>query len=61
VPVIDHLAAHPTKIFADESAWTAHLAGLAIDRLAVTPEPVRIATEAALSGTSRRVTCWRGR
>lgn len=50
-PVIEQLAAHPTKVFADEASWTAHLAGLGIDRLAVTPEPVRIATEGALWGT----------
>ena len=39
-PVIEILAAHPVKVFADEAAWTAHLAALGIDRLAVTPEPV---------------------
>jgi transposase IS66 family protein len=50
-PVIAQLAAHPAKVFADEAAWTAHLAALGIDRLAVTPEPVRIATEGALWGT----------
>ena len=50
-PVIEQLAGHPTKVFADEAAWTAHLAALGIDRLAVTPEPVRIATEGALWGT----------
>ena len=50
-PVIEMLAAHPAKVFADEAAWTAHLATLGIDRLAVTPEPVRIATEGALWGT----------
>lgn len=50
-PVIAQLAAHPTKVFADEAAWRAHLAALGIDRLAVTPEPVRIATEGALWGT----------
>src|SRR4051794_29025602 len=49
--VIDLLAAHPVKVLADEAAWTAHLAGLGIDRLAVTPDPVRIATEGALWGT----------
>jgi hypothetical protein len=48
--VIDLLAAHPAKIFADEASWKAHLAALGIDRLAVTPEPVRIATEGALWG-----------
>ena len=50
-PVIEQLAAHPTKVFADEAAWTARLAALGIDRLAVTPEPARIATEGALWGT----------
>jgi hypothetical protein len=50
-PVVDLLAAHPAKVFADEAAWAAHLALLGIDRLAVTPDPVRIATEGALWGT----------
>jgi hypothetical protein len=50
-PVIDQLAAHPAKVFADAAAWRAHLAALGIDRLAVTPDPVRIATEGALWGT----------
>jgi len=50
-PVIELLAAHPVKVFADEAAWKAHLAALGIDRLAVTPDPVRIATEGALWGT----------
>jgi hypothetical protein len=50
-PVIEQLAAHPAKIFADEAAWKAHLELLGIDQLAVTPEPVRIATEGALWGT----------
>lgn len=50
-PMVEQLAAHPAKVFADEAAWMAHLAGLGIDRLAVTPEPVRIATEGALWGT----------
>jgi hypothetical protein len=45
------LAAHPVKVLADAAAWTAPLAGLGTDRLAVTPEPVRIATEGALRGT----------
>jgi uncharacterized small protein (DUF1192 family) len=49
-PVIDLLAAHPAKVFADEGAWKAHLAALGIDRLAVAPDPVRIATEGALWG-----------
>src|SRR4051794_19766437 len=50
-PVIELLAAHPAKVFADEAAWKAPLAGLGIDQLAVMPEPVRIATEGALWGT----------
>jgi Transposase IS66 family len=52
-PVVERLAAHPVKVFADEAAWKAHLAALGIDRLAVTPDPVRIATEGALWGTTR--------
>ncbi len=52
-PVVERLAAHPAEVFADEAAWTAHLASLGIDRLAVTPDPVRIATEGALWGTIR--------
>src|SRR5215218_9190284 len=52
-PVIEQLAAHPAKVFADEAAWKAHLALLGIDRLTVTPDPVRIATEGALWGAIR--------
>ncbi len=48
--VVEMLAAHPMKSFADAGAWRAHLAALGIDRLAVTPDPVRIATEGALWG-----------
>jgi hypothetical protein len=50
-PVIEMLAAHPAKVFADEAAWKAHLAALGIDRLVVTPDAVQIATEGALWGT----------
>lgn len=53
-PVIAQLAAHPAQHFADAAAWTAHLAELGIDRLAVTPDPVKIATEGALWGAIRR-------
>jgi hypothetical protein len=49
-PVIELLAASPAKAFAGEAAWQAHLAALGIDRLAVAPDPVRIATEGALWG-----------
>jgi Transposase IS66 family len=48
--VIGLLDAHPAKQFADTSAWSAHLARLGIDHLAVTPDPVRVATEGALWG-----------
>ena len=50
-PVIERLAAHPARVFAHEVAWKAHLAALGIDRLAVTPDAVQIATEGALWGT----------
>jgi len=48
--VIALLDAHPAKLFADASAWAAHLARLGIDTLAVTPDPVQIATQGALWG-----------
>ena len=52
-PLVARLAAHPAKRFADERAWAAHLAALGIDRLDVTPDPVRVATEGALWGAIR--------
>jgi len=48
--VVAQLDAHPAKRFADTSAWAAHLARLGIDQLAVTPDPVRVASEGALWG-----------
>ncbi len=48
--VVAQLDAHPAKRFADTSAWSAHLARLGIDTLAITPDPVQIATEGALWG-----------
>jgi hypothetical protein len=48
--VIALLDAHPAKLFADAPAWAAHLARLGIDTLAVTPDPVQIATQGALRG-----------
>ena len=45
--VIALLDAHPARLFTDASAWAAHLARLGIDTLAVTPDPVQVATEAA--------------
>jgi Transposase IS66 family len=49
-PVIQHLAAHPQRRFADQSAWTRHLEQLGIADLQVAPDPMRIATEGALWG-----------
>ena len=49
-PVVAMLAAAPDQWFADAPAWTAHLARLGIDRLAVSPDPVQVATEGALWG-----------
>jgi hypothetical protein len=51
--VIQRLAAHHEQHFADRAAWQAHLERLGITALAVTPDPVRIATEAALWGSIR--------
>ena len=48
--VVAQLDAHPAKRFADTSAWSAHLARLGTNQLAVTPNPVRIASEGALWG-----------
>ena len=48
--VVAQLDAHPAKLFADAAAWAAHLARLGIDTLAVTPDPVQVATEGALWG-----------
>lgn len=52
-PVIDRLAASPHKVFADSAAWQAHLTALGLDRLAVAPNPVRIATEGGMWGAIR--------
>src|SRR4051812_11035481 len=50
-PVIAPLAAHPVQHFPDEAAWRSHLERLGITALAVTPDPVKIATEGAVSGS----------
>jgi len=50
-PSIALLAEHPKKQFADAAAWQAHLERLGITALAVTPNPVQIATEGALWGS----------
>ena len=48
--VVALLDAHLAKRFADTSAWSAHLAQLGIDTLAITPDPMQVATEGALWG-----------
>ncbi len=52
-PLLARLAAHPTKRFADATAWAAHLADIGIAGRDVTPDPVRVATEGALWGAIR--------
>jgi hypothetical protein len=49
-PLVGKLAGHEQRQFADEPAWTAHLDQLGLTGLAVTPDPVRVATEGALWG-----------
>jgi len=49
--VIARLAEHPDRYFADQAAWTAHLENLGIAALKVNPDPMLIATEAALWGS----------
>jgi hypothetical protein len=48
--LVQRLATHKRRQFADEKAWTRHLKHLGIADLAVTPDPVRVATEGALWG-----------
>jgi hypothetical protein len=48
--LVQRLATHKRRRFADEKAWTRHLERLGIADLAVTPNPVRVATEGALWG-----------
>ena len=50
-PVISQLAAHQQTRFADQTAWQTHLDRLGISALQVAPDPVCIATEAALWGS----------
>ena len=49
-PVVQQLAAHPQRRFADQTAWTRHLEQLGVASLQVAPDPMRIATEGALWG-----------
>jgi hypothetical protein len=50
-PLIASLAAQPETSFADQAEWLAHLDRLGFTKLDVTPDPVRVATEAALWGS----------
>jgi Transposase IS66 family len=50
-PVVASLAEHPERHLADGAAWLRHLERLGITGLAVTPDPVRIATEGAVWGS----------
>jgi Transposase IS66 family len=49
--IIKQLAENPEQRFANKDAWQAHLAQLGISALKVLPDPVQIATEAALWGS----------
>jgi hypothetical protein len=51
--VVQLLARHDDKRFADRAAWQAHLDRLGIAARDVTPDPVLIATEGALWGSIR--------
>jgi hypothetical protein len=46
--LVQRLATHKRRQFADEKAWTRHLECLGMADLPVTPDPVRVATEGAL-------------
>ena len=48
--LVQRLATHKRRQFADEKAWRRHLERLGIADLAVTPDRVRVATEGALWG-----------
>jgi hypothetical protein len=47
-PLVARLAAHPTNRFNSEAVRRAHLQGLGLDQLKILPDPVKVATEAAL-------------
>jgi hypothetical protein len=48
---IARLKAEPETRFSDQIAWQAHLDRLGFNKLKVTPDPVRVATEGALWGS----------
>jgi Transposase IS66 family len=49
--LIARLIEHPDRRFAGHKAWSAHLERLGISALKVNPDPVMVATEAALWGS----------
>jgi hypothetical protein len=51
--VIDKFADHQTRMFSCSEAWEQHLEALGLTGLNVTPDPVQIASEAALWGAIR--------
>ncbi len=48
--LVQRLATHAQRQFADKQAWMGHLDQVGIAGLQVTPDPVRVATEGALWG-----------
>jgi len=48
--VIDKLAGHPSLVFESHEEWMSHLGALGLADWRVTPDPVRVASEAALRG-----------
>jgi hypothetical protein len=52
-PLIDKLAGHPSRVFHCEADWMSHLSALGLADLSVAPNPVRVASEAALWGAVR--------
>jgi hypothetical protein len=49
--VIARLIEHPDRCFAGRNAWNAHLEALGVSALKVNPDPVMVASEAALWGS----------
>jgi hypothetical protein len=52
-PLIDKLAGHPSRVFHCQADWMSHLSVLGLADLRVAPNPVRVASEAALWGAIR--------
>ena len=48
--VIDRLGGHASRVFRSHGEWMDHLRALRLTELRVTPDPVRVASEAALWG-----------